>query len=504
MENSPALYILAAFPVLLLLSLMAGLRWSAQKAGPTAWLAGAACAAAWFGLTWQVWWVSQARGLLLSLFVLAVLWPALFLYRLADEAGAIRALAGGLENMVADRGLLLVVIAWAFGGALEGLAGFGIPIAVAAPMLVALGVEPLAAVAAVAVGHSWSVTFGDMGVIFQTLIAVVKMDAVELVGASVLLLGVACILCGLGSALILGQARQAPRVVLLGTVMALVQYGLAAAGLYPLGALGAGLAGIGGAALLARKPAGASQAPFPRTLKAALASYGGLALVLTILALPGPLHTVLEGFAWRPVFPAVATRVGFTTPAGPGTVFRFFLHPGAAILLAGLASAAGYRRAKLIEAGAWRKALRGTVKLALPVSIGVTSAVCLSTLMEHSGMTQLLAEGLAALMGPIYPLVSPLVGILGAFATGSNNNSNVLFAPLQKRVAELLGADPRVLIAAQTTGGGLGSMLAPAKVAVGVATVNAAGKEGLVMRRTIPYGLAAGLLIGLITLLLAG
>ena len=60
-------------------------------------------------------------------------------------------------------------------------------------------------------------------------------------------------------------------------------------------------------------------------------------------------------------------------------------------------------------------------------------------------MTQLLAQGLAGLMGATFPLVSPLVGILGAFATGSNNNSNVLFAPLQKSIAGLLSIDVRLL-----------------------------------------------------------
>ena len=105
-----------------------------------------------------------------------MLWPALLLYNIVDRGGGIQAIARGLEQAIGDRGLLLILLAWAFSALLEGLAGFGLPIAIVSPMLVALGIEPVIAVAAVAVGHAWSVTFGDMGVIFQTLSGVVKLS----------------------------------------------------------------------------------------------------------------------------------------------------------------------------------------------------------------------------------------------------------------------------------------------------------------------------------------
>ena len=87
-------------------------------------------------------WVSQARGLLLSLYVLAVLWPALLLYNIVDRAGGSAPSPPGWNGTIGDRGLLLVLLAWAFSALLEGLAGFGLPIAVVSPMLVALGVAP--------------------------------------------------------------------------------------------------------------------------------------------------------------------------------------------------------------------------------------------------------------------------------------------------------------------------------------------------------------------------
>ncbi len=59
--------------------------------------------------------------------------------------------------------------------------------------------------------------------------------------------------------------------------------------------------------------------------------------------------------------------------------------------------------------------------------------------MQHAGMTETLAQGLADATGRFFPVVSPWIGALGAFMTGSNTNSNVVFSALQMRTAELLG-----------------------------------------------------------------
>ena len=83
----------------------------------------------------------------------------------------------------------------------------------------------------------------------------------------------------------------------------------------------------------------------------------------------------------------------------------------------------------------------------------------------------------------------PSSGALGAFITGSNNNSNVLFAVLQQRTAELLGLSVPLILAAQTAGGSLGSVMAPAKVIVGCSTVGLGDNEGVVMGKILLYGI---------------
>jgi lactate permease len=76
--------------------------------------------------------------------------------------------------------------------------------------------------------------------------------------------------------------------------------------------------------------------------------------------------------------------------------------------------------------------------------------------------------------------------------TGSNTNSNVVFAVLQQRTAELLGYRIPTILAAQTTGGAIGSVIAPTKIVVGASTAGMDGEEGMVLRSLLPY---IGLLI---------
>ena len=162
-----------------------------------------------------------------------------------------------------------------------------------------------------------------------------------------------------------------------------------------------------------------------------------------------------------------------------------------------------YSIAGCYKAGAPRKILYGMAGGAVKSSLGIVTMVGMATIMFHTGMTNLLALGLSEGVGPaLYPLVSPFIGALGAFITGSNNNSNVLFAVLQQNTAKLLGLSVTMILAAQTTGGALGSIMAPAKVIVGCSTVGLSGKEGQVIREMLRYGLLLIVFSAIITLLL--
>jgi lactate permease len=84
--------------------------------------------------------------------------------------------------------------------------------------------------------------------------------------------------------------------------------------------------------------------------------------------------------------------------------------------------------------------------------------------------------------------------------TGSNTNSNVVFGGLQLRTAQFLGYSAAFILAGQTAGAAVASVLAPTKVVVGASTVGMAGREGEVMRKLLVYTGSLILLVSLLTL----
>ena len=169
---TPFYWLLAALPIIVVLVLMVGFRWGGAKAGPAGWLVALAVSLLVFGANPSLLAYSQMKALLLTLFVLYIIWTALVLYNVVNEAGAIETISRGIVSLTRDRMLQLLVLSWVFGSFLQGVAGFGVPVAVIAPLLIGLGFSPIVSVSAASIGHSWSVTFGDVASSFNALIAV--------------------------------------------------------------------------------------------------------------------------------------------------------------------------------------------------------------------------------------------------------------------------------------------------------------------------------------------
>ena len=178
-------------------------------------------------------------------------------------------------------------------------------------------------------------------------------------------------------------------------------------------------------------------------------------------------------------------------------------HAGASLFYASVLAYLVYRQAQLYKAGALRRIVEGTVRRVMSSSVSIVSMVAMAVIMENSGMTDTLARGLAEGTGAVFPLISPWIGALGAFMTGSNTNSNVVFGALQLRTAELLGFAAPIILAAQTAGAALASVMAPTKLVVGASTAGMAGKEGEVMRAMLRYTIPLLVLISLLAAIFA-
>jgi lactate permease len=226
------------------------------------------------------------------------------------------------------------------------------------------------------------------------------------------------------------------------------------------------------------------------------AYYALIVIVVAATLIPG-LHDRLAALRLTLHFPGTETSLGWETEPSEYSL-SVFSHPGAYLLYAVLAAWGIYNLAGHWKRGTMLSVMRITARHGTKTSIAVVFMTVMAMIMVYSGMTFLLARGLVSLAGGAYPILSPFVGLLGCFMTGSNTNSNVLFGVLQRDSALLLGKDPIIMAALQTAGGALGSMVAPAKVLVACATAGLQGREGEIMRLTLKYCVPMTLLMSLL------
>jgi lactate permease len=521
--------LLALLPLAVVLYLMIGRNWDGSKAGLAGWLTAVVISLLFFGANLPLLLVALGKSILLSLFVLYIIWMALLLYHTVNEAGVIAAIGREMPRLAHDRPAQALLLAWIFGGFLQGVTGFGVPAAVVAPLLVGLGFAANVAVVLALLGHAWAVTFGSLGSSFLALMAASGLPGEVLAGPSAVMLGIACLGCGLAVLWLAGGKtavyQRGKFMLIIAAVMGTAQWGLAVAGLWTVAALGSTLAGL----LLAIVYFSRSQpATTDRWQRLGQAFFPYILLMAIIMTGQFVLGERLSILVIDPFFPAVETSLGWQIAAGGGRSLDLFGHAGALLLYSSLLTFAWYRwrgtlngerltvDGKRLTVNGKRlteplstthyalrttpyngrlilqKTLRGSIK----PTIAILSLVAMAVTMEHAGMTYLLALAISRTTGELFPLLSPFIGALGAFMTGSNTNSNVVFGQLQQQTALALQLSVPIILAGQTTGGALGGLFAPAKVIVGCSTVEGAN-DSHVLKLATAYGLGLTLIIGL-------
>ena len=250
--------VVALLPILVVLATMVGWGWSGAKAGAAGWAVAMLLALTLFRASPELLFYAHLRSLLLSLYVLYIIWMALPLYHVVNEAGAIKDISAGVACLTRDKLVQLLILGWIFASFLQGITGFGVPVAVVTPLLIGLGFDPLMSVVATGIAHSWAVTFGSAGSSFYTLMAVTGLPGEQLQSESALLLGIMALLCGVCITHLYagwrGVTRGLPFVVGAGVAMAATQYLLAISGFWAIASFGAGLVGLVVAVPLARLP----------------------------------------------------------------------------------------------------------------------------------------------------------------------------------------------------------------------------------------------------------
>lgn len=527
---------LAFLPILVLAFLLVQLRWTAQQAGAAGIFIAAAVAFFVFRTPLETLAVAGAKGVWDAVFILLVIWPALLLYQIMNRSGGYDALRQGITRLSRNELFVIIALGWVFASFLQGIDGFGTPIAVVAPLLVAFGVRPIYAVAIPIIAHIWAKFFGTLGVGWLATLQVVDLDAATITATafqSGLLIIIQAVLGGFTIAWLYGRwpaIRHAwPLVLIIAAIQGVGQVFVALVDPV-LAAFIPATAAMLALYPLSRWPRYAEPAADIVDRPAMLESHAenhvdktppmGLAMsffpyiLLTVLALGtsmiDPIRNALGSLTFGLPFPEVTTGYGNINPATDQySPLAPLTHPGASLIITalltwGIYQARGYYNAwaettKTAQQGV----LPGLFASAIPASVPILAFLVMAALMNHSGQNETLALGISAVAPAyVFAFLSNGIGVIGAFTTSSSTSSNVLFSDLQVTLARLKGLPEATILAAQSAGGAIGNAIAPANVVMGASTAGISGQEGAILRKTLPWTLAAFLLTGMATVLM--
>ncbi|MFZ1108736.1 MAG: L-lactate permease [Rhodomicrobium sp.] len=443
------------------------------------------------------------------------LWPvmwivvnALLLYNVAVRSGRFDAFRNWVASYLPnDRRVVLVVVGFCFGALLEGVSGFGTPVAITSSLLILVGFPPLEALVFVLIFNTAPVAFGALGVPVTVLGAVTGLPAATL-GAMI--------------------GRQLPVIALILPFYVMALYG----GWRSIRAIWPILL-VSGGSFAASQFIASNYIDY--TLTDVLSSLGSLVATLLFLQIWTPaddpefrVANSMEGRrsqsvvpdwqGWLPWIIVSATVIMWTSYKVAGVAQQKIEWPGlhraisitlyngkpydaiwtfqplgtgTAILLAAIVTAIAVR----LPVRAFFGCIGETIRQSWLAIITVMLIISLAYLMNYSGLAYTLGKGVAS-TGAFFVLLSPFLGWVAVMLSGSDTSGNALFGNLQVVAARQLNLDPVLFAAANSSGGVMGKMISPQNIATGVAVTKMAGKEGEVFARTFWHSIVLTLMLG--------
>jgi len=506
-------FLVAVLPIVVVLVLLGVLRRPAWQAALAGLIAGLLIAIGVWQMPADLAFNSALNGAVFALWpVMWIVFNALLLYNVAVRSGRFEAFRRWLVNHLPnDRRVVLVVIGFCFGALLEGVAGFGTPVAITSSLLILVGYPALEALVFVLIFNTAPVAFGALGAPVTVLGAVTGLPPTAL-GAMI--------------------GRQLPFIAFILPFYVIAIYG----GWRSIRALWPVLLVAGGSFAISQF---VSSNFLDYALTDVLSALGSLVCTLLFLQVWRPAadpdfkikewaledeerapHDIAPWQGWLPwllvsavvilwthfgVFaigqqsiqwPGLHNAISITLyndkPYAALWVFQP-LATGTAILLSSVLTAAIVR----LSPGAFFGCVAQTIQQAWLAVITVLFIIGLAYLMNYSGLAYTLGKGVAS-TGHLFVLLSPFLGWVAVLLSGSDTSGNALFGNLQVVAARQLDLNPVLFAATNSSGGVMGKIVSPQNIATGCSVTNLKGHEGTVFARAFIHSIVLTVLLGLL------
>ena len=512
-------FILAMLPIVWLIIALSKLKMSSCKACGIALLITAILAAFYWKLSPLHISSAMFEGAAYALWpICLIIVAALFTYNLTIKTGAMEMIRGMLIGISDDKRILMLIIGWGFGNFMEGMAGFGTAVAIPASILAGIGLNPINAVTVCLVANTTPTAFGSAGVPTATLASITGLDLQQLAANAALIQAVHTFLSPFLAVVICGGGVKALKgvwhITLIASLSFVVPYLLFAQLLGPelptiVGSICSMLCVILAANFGKRKRNEAFD-----TVK--IESEYSVKTVAAEITTPVAHIGAAEGLrAWTPfmltfVLLLLTSKLCFpvhnaikelkhsfmiyTGEGGKPLTFSWINTPGVMIFIAAICGGL-IQKASLFEMA---DVLGFTLKKYWRTFVTICSVLATAKVMIYSGMISDIARSAVVATGPVYPFVAPLIGVLGAFITGSGTSTNVLFGNLQLETALSLNLNPYWITAANVMGAGIGKMVCPQNIAIGAGAIGITGSDSKILAAVFKYFVMYALLAGVI------
>jgi lactate permease len=507
--------LVAAVPVFALLFALGILRAAAWKASLIGLVAAMLLAVFVYGMPAGLMMSSVLYGAAFGLFPIGwIVFTAIILYRVTIETGKFEIIKNSVGSLTNDKRLQALLIAFAFGAFIEGAAGFGTPVAVAAAMMAGLGFSPFYAAGICLLANTAPVAFGSIAIPVVTLAGTTNLPLAD-VSANV---GRVCAPVSLfipAYLVIVMGGWKALRNVIPGAAVC----GIAFAGMqflisnfvgpYLTDILGSILAIVCLIVLLRfwkpKDTAAFSDAGEPRTHTASeiIWAWSPYALLVVFVSLWGSdavkhyLNMATHNFQWPGLHNQilrVAPAVSKSTPYAAVYAFNWLSAAGTSCLLASICAAAVLRMPPM----KFLRIVGATTRQLFLSELTIGVVLALAYLMNYCGATATLGLAFAA-TGVMFPFFSSLLGWLGVFLTGSDTSANALFGNLQVVTANSLHLNPTLMAASNSSGGVMGKMISLQSIAVAAAATGMpSSDEAKLFRFTLRHSILLASIIGLV------